>query len=383
MKKVLFAAFAVLALCACNSKPKFNIKGEVSGGEGKMLYFESSGLGSIVPIDSVKLKGDGTFSFKGLRPESPEFYRLRIGDKIINVSIDSTETVTVKAPLAAFSTNYTVEGSENCSKIKELTLKQIRLQNAVDSLAKAVQAGTLSSDTYDTQVNELLKTFKDDVRFNYIYAHPNTTYAYFALFQKLNNYLIFDPLNSKDDIKCFAAVATSLTLKYPHSERSKNLYNIVIKGMKNTQAPVTKVLQLPQNKISEAGVIEIGLRDLHGNIQKLTSLRGKVVVLDFTVYQSAFAASHNQKLLDLYKKYAGQGLQIYQVSLDADEHFWKEAADGLPWICVRDENGIYSTVASVYNVKTLPAFFLINRSNVLSARGDQVKNIEEAVKALL
>jgi peroxiredoxin len=250
-------------------------------------------------------------------------------------------------------------------------------------MAKAVQAGTMTSDAYDTKANALLQQFKDDVRFNYIYAHPNTTYAYFALFQKLNNYLIFDPLNSKDDVKCFAAVATSLTLKYPHSERSKNLYNIVIKGMKNTHAPVTKVLQLPQDKLSEAGVIEISLRDLRGNIQKLTSLKGKTVILDFTVYQSSFAASHNQKLLDLYKKYRSQGLEIYQVSLDADEHFWKEAADNLPWICVHDENGIYSTVASIYNVKSVPSFFLINKRNELSVRGDQVKNLEAAVKALL
>jgi peroxiredoxin len=56
----------------------------------------------------------------------------------------------------------------------------------------------------------------------------------------------------------------------------------------------------------------------------LTDLRGKAVILDFTVYQSAFAAPHNLKLRDLYNKYSKQGLEIYQVSLDADEHFWKD-----------------------------------------------------------
>jgi hypothetical protein len=128
MKKIFYAALAVLTLCACHSKPKFNIEGEISGADGQMLYFESSGLGSIVPLDSVKLKEDGSFHFNGLRPESPEFYRLRMGDKIINISIDSIETIKVKAPFNAFSTNYTVEGSDNCSKIKELTLKQIKLR---------------------------------------------------------------------------------------------------------------------------------------------------------------------------------------------------------------------------------------------------------------
>ena len=83
-----------------------------------MLYLEASGLEGIVPLDSVKLKGEGTFSFKQARPESPEFYRLRIDDKVINFSVDSIETVQIKAPYMDFSTDYTVEGSENSNKIK-------------------------------------------------------------------------------------------------------------------------------------------------------------------------------------------------------------------------------------------------------------------------
>ena len=89
MKKVTFAALAALTITACSSGPKFQVNGDVSGADGKMLYLEASGLEGIVPLDSVKLKGEGTFSFKQPRPESPEFYRLRIDDKIINFSVDS------------------------------------------------------------------------------------------------------------------------------------------------------------------------------------------------------------------------------------------------------------------------------------------------------
>ena len=85
---------------------------------------------------------------------------------------------------------------------------------------------------FEDSLATLMKDYKDEVKINYIFAAPNTAAAYFALFQKLNNYLIFDPLNNKDDVKCFAAVATSLNNYYPHADRSKNLYNIVIKGMK-------------------------------------------------------------------------------------------------------------------------------------------------------
>ena len=383
MKKVTFAALAALTITACSSGPKFQVNGDVSGADGKTLYLEASGLEGIVPLDSVKLKGEGAFSFKQPRPESPEFYRLRIDDKIINFSVDSIETIQIKAPYADFSTTYTVEGSENSNKIKELTLKQIRLQKEVDDLLAALRGNRMGHDVFEDSLATLLNNYKEDVKVNYIFAAPNTAAAYFALFQKLNNYLIFDPLNNKDDVKCFAAVATSLNNAFPHAVRSKNLYNIVIKGMKNTRQPQTKTLEIPQDKIVETGIIDIALRDVKGNVRKLTDLKGKVVLLDFSVFQSPAGAPHNLMLRELYNEYAKQGLEIYQVSLDADEHYWKTAADNLPWVCVRDGNGVYSTNVAVYNVRQVPSIFLINRNNELKLRGEDIKNLEAAVKSLL
>ena len=383
MKKVTFAALAALTITACSSGPKFQVNGDVSGADGKMLYLEASGLEGIVPLDSVKLKGEGTFSFKQPRPESPEFYRLRIDDKIINFSVDSIETIQIKAPYVDFSTTYTVEGSENSNKIKELTLKQIRLQKEVDDLLAALRSNRMGHDVFEDSLATLLNNYKEDVKVNYIFAAPNTAAAYFALFQKLNNYLIFDPLNNKDDVKCFAAVATSLNNAFPHAVRSKNLYNIVIKGMKNTRQPQAKALEIPQEKIVETGIIDIALRDVKGNVRKLTDLKGKVVLLDFSVFQSPAGSPHNLMLRELYNEYAKQGLEIYQVSLDADEHYWKTAADNLPWVCVRDGNGVYSNNVAVYNVRQVPSIFLINRNNELKLRGEDIKDLEAAVKSLL
>ena len=383
MKKITFVALAALALSSCNSGPQFKVNGVVSDANGKMLYLESSALEGIIPLDSVKLKGNGSFSFRQARPESPEFYRLRVDDKVINFSVDSTETIEIKAPYVDFAAAYTVEGSENSQKIKELSLKQARLQNRVNALLAAARSNKLGHDVFEDSLSVLLKNYKDDVKVNYIFAAPNTAAAYFALFQKLNNYLIFDPLNNKDDVKCFAAVATSLNNAFPHAVRSKNLYNIVIKGMKNTRQPQTKALEIPQDKIVETGIIDIALRDVKGNVRKLTDLKGKVVLLDFSVFQSPAGAPHNLMLRELYNEYAKQGLEIYQVSLDADEHYWKTAADNLPWVCVRDGNGVYSTNVAVYNVRQVPSIFLINRNNELKLRGEDIKDLEAAVKSLL
>lgn len=383
MKKIFFAALAAVVVSACDSEPKFKVEGEVSGADGKTLYLEAAALEGVQPLDSAKLKGNGAFSFKSARPKSPEFYRLRVDDKVINFSIDSTETVSVKAPYTEFATAYTISGSDNCQKIKELTLKQAALQSNFNALVSDMQANRMMPNTFEDSLASLMKRYKDEVKINYIFAAPNTAAAYFALFQKLNGYLIFDPLNSKDDVRCFAAVATSLNNDYPHADRSKNLYNIVIKGMKNTRAPQQKVLEVPEESIKETGVIDIALRDMKGNIRKLSELKGKVVIVDFTIYQSAVSAGHNYMLRGLYDEYASKGLEIYQVSMDADEHYWKTTCDNLPWVCVRDANGVYSSIAATYNVQAVPTIFLVNRQNELSARGEIIKDLEAAVKALL
>lgn len=383
MKNIIrcFIAFLVLCLFACENEPKFTVEGTVDNAGGKMLYLEASGIEGIVPLDSLKLKDAGTFNFESKSPEAPEFYRLRIDDKVINFSVDSTEIIKITASYNDFPVNYMVKGSENSNKIKELALLQIDLQKKVDALMEASKKGNINNAVLEDSLQSLVQMYKDTVKINYIYAAPNKAYAYYALFQELNGYMLFDPFNNKEDIKCFAAVATSFNNLYPHADRSRNLYNMVIKGMKNTRTPKQKAIKVPQ--INESGIIDINLKDLRGNDRKLSELKGKVVLLDFTVYQTAVSVPHNFMLRELYDKYANQGFEIYQVSFDVDEHFWKTSADNLPWVCVRDPNGVYSSTAAIYNVQKLPTYYLVNRNSELSARDENIKDLEEAIKKLL
>lgn len=382
MKKNVYLLLALLMafLNACDNTPKFKVQGNVSEAEGKTIYFEKSGIGGIVMLDSMKLGSNGNFNFADVRPESPEFYRLRVDGRVINFAVDSIETVTVNAAMDSFDTNYEIEGSESNVKIKELVLLQATLQQKVDKLGqnRSIPVG-VANDSLASMVNN----YKEKVKREYIFKAPNSTYAYFALFQSLNGYMIFDPMNNKDDVKCFQAVATSLNNAYPHADRSRNLYNMVIKGLKNTRTSQQEPMAIPSELIKEASTIDIELMDLKGNVRRLTDLKGKVVLIDFMVYNNTVSPAHNLALRELYNKYHDRGFEIYQISLDANEHFWKTSVDNLPWICVRDANGEYSKYVSLYNVTALPSIFLMGRDNELKARGENVENIEEAIVKLL
>lgn len=379
-KKSYIAAVLISAgFAACNRGPVFNVEGEISGAEGKMLYIEHSSIEGVVGLDSTKLSGDGRYHFSEARPEAPDFYRLRVDDRIINFVVDSTETVNISSDYNTFSSGYSVTGSESNARIKELSLLQADLQAKVNELNKSGMPAGLAQDS----LFRMIESYKNDVKRNYIFKEPDKASSYFALFQQLNGFMIFNPLSNKEDVKCFAAVATSLNHNYPHADRSRNLYNMVIKGMKNTRTPQTKTLEISEDMINETSIIDIPLKDINGETKHLTDYKGKVVLIDFTAYGTPSSGARTLALRELYNKYSSQGLVIYQVSLDTDEHFWKTACDNLPWVCVRDPQGPYSTYVSIYGVTALPTAFLVNRNNELVLRLNEKSDIEAEIKKLL
>lgn len=380
MKKYLMIAVAALAIASCSEK-KFHVEGSISNAKDSLLLLENVGIEEITVVDSVRLDADGTFSFSGDAQDSPEFYRLRIAGQIINVSIDSTETVTVKAQYPQMATDYEISGSDNCLKIKELALKQIDLRQR----AIAVNENeSLTVEATNDSILGMIRQYKDEVKKDYIYAAPDKAYAYFALFQTLGDMLLFNPRTDREDIKAFAAVATSWDSNYPNSARGANLHNIAIEGMKNVRInDAARNQNIDASKISSAGVIDIALRDNKGKMRRLTDLKGQVVLLDFHVFAANESPARILLLRELYNKYHKQGLEIYQVSIDPDEHFWKQQTAALPWINVRDGEGLQSQTLAIYNVQGIPDYFLIDRGNNIVGRAQNIKDLEEAIKNLL
>lgn len=378
---------AALALTSCNNK-KFHINGNITEAKDSMLYLENISLNGPVKIDSVKLGEDGAFDFQENAMDSitPDFYRLRIANQTINLSIDSTETVTVKAAYPQMSYKYEVEGSENCNTIKELSLKQMLLQSNINGIVKNPNIGV---DSVDVIVTRMLNEYKQDIKTNYIFKAPMQASSYYALFQTIQlgntNSLIFNPRNNKEDVKVFAAVATSWDTYYPGAERGKNLHNIAIEGMKDIRIIENQMAQqkIDASKVQVNGCIELALQDNKGQVRRLSDLKGKVVLLDFHAFASSESTKRIMMLRELYNKYHAAGLEIYQVSVDPDEHFWKTSTAALPWISVRDEDGIQGKSLTLYNVQSIPTFFLIDRNNTLQARDAQIKDLDAAIKNLL
>ncbi len=374
-------ALMAAMLTSCNNK-KFHINGTVTEAKDSVLYLENMSLDGPVVVDSVKLDDKGAFSFSGKAPDAPEFYRLRIAGQIINLSVDSTETVDVKASYPSMATGYTVDGSAECATIRELALKQIDLQNRVIAVQNNPNLGY---DLTRDSIGKLVAAYKEDIKRNYIYKAPMRASSYFALFQTLGNMLIFNPRENADDVKVFAAVATSWDTYYPDALRGKNLHNIAIEGMKNVRIMRNKMAaqNIDASKVNVSNIIDISLLDNQGNRRSLTDLKGKVVMLDFHVFGSNGSTKRIMEMRELYNKYHDRGFEIYQVAFDPDEHFWKTQTAALPWISVRDPQGLQSQNLAAYNVSSIPTFFLIDRNNEVKKRDSQITDIDAEINALL
>ena len=376
----MIGAAAVL-LTSCGGH-KFQVTGSITGAQDSLLYFENVGLNGIEEIGHTTLDADGHFDFSAEAPDAPEFYRLRINNQIINVAIDSTETVTITAQYPQMATQYEVSGSENNQKIKELALKQIAFQAQAIALE---QNGSMSPDEVRDSLGRMLRAYKEEVKSNYIFRAPYASYSYFALFQTLGPWLIFDPKSNADDVKVFAAVATSWDTFHPGALRGENLHNIAIEGMKNVRIIEARnqPREIEQSKVVEAGIIDIVLNDNHGKVRHLTDLKGKVVLLDFHIFAMDESPARILMMRELYNKYHSEGLEIFQVSLDHDEHFWKQQTAALPWISVRDGDGIRSPRLAIYNIQAVPDYFIIDRGNNLVKRAEQMTDLESEIKKLL
>lgn len=374
-------ALMAAMLTSCNNK-KFHINGTVTEAKDSVLYLENMSLDGPVVVDSVKLDDKGAFSFSGKAPDAPEFYRLRIAGQIINLSVDSTETVDVKASYPSMATGYTVDGSAECATIRELALKQIDLQNCVIAVQNNPNLGY---DLTRDSIGKLVAAYKEDIKRNYIYKAPMRASSYFALFQTLGNMLIFNPRENADDVKVFAAVATSWDTYHPDALRGKNLHNIAIEGMKNVRIMRNKMAaqNIDASKVNVSNIIDISLLDNQGNRRSLTDLKGNVVMLDFHVFGSNGSTKRIMEMRELYNKYHDRGFEIYQVAFDPDEHFWKTQTAALPWISVRDPQGLQSQNLAAYNVSSIPTFFLIDRNNEVKKRDSQITDIDAEINALL
>jgi thiol-disulfide isomerase/thioredoxin len=130
---------------------------------------------------------------------------------------------------------------------------------------------------------------------------------------------------------------------------------------------------------------DIALMDPEGNIRKLSSLKGKVVLIDFWASWCGPCRKENPNVVAVYQKYHDLGFEIYSVSLDKDRESWLKAIakDNLLWPDhVSDLKYWKSEGAAAYGVTSIPYTVLIDKKGKIVAKKLRGEELENKIKEL-
>lgn len=128
---------------------------------------------------------------------------------------------------------------------------------------------------------------------------------------------------------------------------------------------------------------DIVLPNSNGRDIALSSLQGKIVLLQFWSAEDRISRIQNEALVELYSKYQSKGFEIYQVSIDTNRSLWLDAIgkDKLTWTNVGDMKGSVTAVNN-FNVQRIPSNYILDREGVIVARDLQGPDLNRAVAKL-
>lgn len=372
---ILFTAFTF----ACKKPDGFVITGKITNAEGKYLCLEELKVASSLPMDSVQLGRDGSFKFEG-RIKYPNFYLLRLTSKnFVTLLVDTIEKIKVYGDAANLSRDYIVEGSPGSLLVQQLNNKLTRTKHKLDSISSRVNVFRSHTEYRDTVIKwnremDFIKQSQIRYSTDFVQNHPFSMASVLALYQKFDdsNYVV-------QDLQSLKVAASALNTFFPKSEHVKALYA-------NTQR---LMIEEKNNKLQQfiakngLNSPDITLPNSKGRDVTLSSLAGKVVLIQFWSALNRDSRIQNEALVDLYNKYKSKGLEIYQVSVDTDRSAWISAIekDGLTWINVGDMKG--SVIATNYfNIQTIPANYILDKDRSIAYKNMMGPALDRAIGKL-
>ncbi|MCO4818634.1 MAG: AhpC/TSA family protein [Bacteroidetes bacterium] len=326
------------------SGDNFILKGKVSNGAGELIVLQKLEGGQLTFIDSVRADEKGKYKIEA-HADTTMFYYVTVNSLKppgVPVILENGLALELNLEIDQFILTE-VKGDKQNEQLK--SLYDIYLTNNKASYDFQQQykninpreAGDSTIKAYNTQIMALQRKMDTDIS-NFVSTQKGGPATFFAV-----TYVVQKP--------------------------NVALLDNAMKRLK-ADAPNTLFTDRLEQRIASIGALEIGglapeieLLSPSGEKIKLSSLRGKVVLVDFWASWCRPCRAENPNVVKVYNRYHDQGFEVFSVSLDNSADRWKQAIiqDNLTWTHVSDLKGWKSSAAALYEVSGIPKTFLLDK----------------------
>ncbi|WP_317898394.1 TlpA disulfide reductase family protein [Aurantibacillus circumpalustris] len=373
MYKSIICLGTLALLASCNpskSDGSFELKGNFSNSKGETVYLEKLSSAQPVLIDSVVIDEKGDFEFANYQPKIG-FYRVKINaQNFAMLVLDSAVKIRITGNVNDLGNSYKVEGSEETKLFMEYNEISKARDLRLDSLNKAFQIVMEGSKMDSKKMDSLSQIF--EAPYNAIVSASSD--------------LVIDKLKKNASMySSLIAVQALEPDKYP------DIYKLLDEGL-SKKFPNDNNVKMFHSVVSSMQATAIGqvapdiiLNSPEGKEIALSSLKGKVVLVDFWASWCGPCRKEMPNVVKAYAKFKNKGFEIFGVSLDKEGERWVEAIakDGITWPQVSDLKQWESSVVRLYNIQGIPYTVLLDKEGKIIAKNLRGEELEKKLAEVL
>ena len=390
MRKLLGFILLVAIFSACGSSEgneetnldvNFSVEGKITNAGNTSLYLEAMSQSGSIKVAETTVGSDGSFKLEGNIP-GMGIYQIRLGesqDKVIPLTLSPKEHVRMNTSFDGFAIDPNFSGAEWTQPMNKYMALYAGFLNGQMDL-NALQ-GQLSEDELMTRYLALRKPI-DDFALQQMKRDPDNPINIIlsSSAAPTTGFENWDPKN----LEVLQVVAEAYKKKYAGSPMASTMENQVFQIQSAYQE--YELSKNGSNSGNSATAPEISLKDPNGKIRKLSSLRGKIVLVDFWASWCGPCRRESPNVVKLYKQYKDKGFTVFSVSLDDNPAAWKQAivADGLIWSDhVSDLMGWQTPLIQSYGFNSIPHTVLVDKDGKIIATGLRGESLEQKLKELM